>query len=71
MNLVEAKEIVKEADAHPDLISQVTFEYRYQPAMMRAKKLIEDGLLGRVYNARVVYLHSGNADPQCRPVCQG
>ena len=57
MDLAEAREIVEEADAHPNLISQVTFEYRYQPAMMRAKRLIEEGLLGRIYSARIVYLH--------------
>jgi len=67
MDLAEAKEILEAADAHPELISQVTFEYRYQPAMMRAKKLIEEGLLGRVYSARIVYLHSGNSDPN-RPL---
>lgn len=67
MNLNEAKEIVKAADAHPELISQVSFEYRYQPAIMRAKKLIEEGLLGRVYTARIAYLHSGNSDPN-RPM---
>jgi predicted dehydrogenase len=67
MDLAEAKEIVEAADAHPELISQVTFEYRYQPAMMRAKKLIEEGLLGRIYNARIAYLHSGNSDPS-RPL---
>ena len=67
MDLAEAKEIVEAADAHPELISQVTFEYRYQPAMMRAKKLIEEGLLGRIYSARIVYLHSGNSDPN-RPL---
>ena len=67
MDLAEAKEIMEAADAHPELISQVTFEYRYQPAMMRAKKLIEEGLLGRVYSARIAYLHSGNSDPN-RPL---
>lgn len=67
MDLAEAKEIIEAADAHPELISQTTFEYRYQPAMMRAKKLIEEGLLGRVYSARIAYLHSGNSDPN-RPL---
>lgn len=67
MDLAEAKEILEAADAHPELISQTTFEYRYQPAMMRAKKLIEEGLLGRVYSARIAYLHSGNSDPN-RPL---
>ncbi|HAJ95435.1 MAG TPA: hypothetical protein DCP02_04285 [Actinobacteria bacterium] len=67
MNLAEAKDIVEAADAHPALISQMTFEYRYQPAMMRAKKLIDEGFLGRIYSARIVYLHSGNSDPN-RPL---
>jgi len=31
MDLAEAKEIIEAADAHPELISQTTFEYRYQP----------------------------------------
>ncbi len=44
MDLAEAKEIIKEANAHSEVISQVTFEYRYQPAMVRAKKLIKEGL---------------------------
>jgi predicted dehydrogenase len=67
MDLAEAKEIVEAAEAHPELVCQMTFEYRYQPAMMRAKKLIEEGLLGRIYSARIVYLHSGNSDPN-RPL---
>ncbi len=67
MNLAEAKEILEAAKAHPELVCQMTFEYRYQPAMMRAKKLIEEGLLGRIYSARIVYLHSGNSDPN-RPL---
>ncbi len=67
MNLDEAKEITKVADSHPELISQVTLEYRYQPAMMRAKRLIEEGFLGRIYSARIAYLHSGNSDPS-RPL---
>lgn len=67
MDLAEARDILKASEARPDLVSQMTFEYRYQPAMMRAKKLIEEGFLGRVYSARIVYLHSGNSDPN-RPL---
>jgi predicted dehydrogenase len=67
MDLAEAKEVLKAVEAHPELVCQMTFGYRYQPAMMRAKKLIEEGLLGRIYSARLVYLHSGNSDPN-RPV---
>jgi len=43
------------------------FEYRYIPAILRAKQLIEEGFLGRVYNIRAAYLHSGNVDPK-RPI---
>jgi predicted dehydrogenase len=67
MNLSEAKEILDTANAHPDLISQMCFEYRYSPAIMRAKQLIDEGFLGRVYSLRAVYLHAGNADPK-RPI---
>jgi predicted dehydrogenase len=63
MNLKEAKEILDVADAHPELVSQMCFEYRYFPPVMRAKQLIEEGFLGRIYSARVVYLHAGNSDP--------
>ncbi len=67
MDLQEAKEILEAAKQHPQQIAQVSFEYRYQPAIMRAKQLIEEGFLGRIYNTRVVYLHAGNADPN-RPL---
>ncbi|MBN2073279.1 MAG: Gfo/Idh/MocA family oxidoreductase [Actinobacteria bacterium] len=67
MNLAESREILNAAEKHPGVISQMTFEYRYQPAIMRAKKLIGEGFLGRVYSVRVVYLHSGNSDPN-RPL---
>lgn len=67
MNLSEAKEILQTAGSHPELISQVCFEYRYTPATLRAKQLISEGFLGRIYNLRVAYLHAGNADPS-RPL---
>ncbi len=67
MDLKEAKDILKESKKHPELVSQLSFEYRYHPAVMRAKQLIEEGFLGRIYNARVVYLHAGNSDPN-RPL---
>ena len=67
MNLSEAKEILDAAKAHPELIFQMCFEYRYVPAIMRAKQLIEEGFLGRVYSLRAAYLHAGNSDPK-RPI---
>lgn len=64
MSLEEAKEILNAAQESPGLVSQMCFEYRYAPATLRAKQLIEEGFLGRVYSIRTVYLHAGNSDPK-------
>lgn len=64
MNLDEAKQILDAANKYPKLISQMCFEYRYVPAMLRAKQLIEEGFLGKVYSVRAAYLHAGNSDPK-------
>ncbi len=61
--LEEAKEIKAAAQAHQDCITQMTFQYRFIPAMLRAKQLIEAGALGRIFSARVAYLHAGYIDP--------
>lgn len=63
MNLKEAKEILTAANNHPELVSQISFNYRYAPFVMKAKELIDNGFIGRPYSARVNYLHSGNSDP--------
>ncbi len=67
LNLSDAKEILKISKKYPRLKTQITFEYRYQPAIMRAKQLIEDGFLGKVFSVRGAYLHSGYIDPE-RPI---
>ncbi|MCG9479915.1 MAG: Gfo/Idh/MocA family oxidoreductase [Actinomycetia bacterium] len=67
MDLTEAKQILEVAKKHPQQVAQVSFEYRYQPAIMRARQLIQEGFLGRIYNIRIVYLHAGNSDPD-RPL---
>lgn len=66
MNLKEAGEILK-AEGKSNDVHQMTFEYRFIPAMMRAKQLIEEGLLGDVFSFRGCYLHSGYIDPS-RPM---
>ena len=43
--------------------AQMTFQYRFFPATMRAKQLIEEGRLGRILQFRAAYLHAGSADP--------
>ncbi len=44
--------------------SQMTFQNRFFPAMMRARQLIDEGLLGEPLQFRVAYLHGGSADPR-------
>jgi len=46
---------------------QMTFQYRFLPATLRARQLIEDGFLGRVFGYRAQYLHSGYINPD-RPI---
>jgi len=66
LNLTEAKEILDAAKKSKS-VHQMTFEYRFIPAIMRAKNLIKEGFLGRVLSFRSCYLHSGYVDPQ-RPL---
>lgn len=42
----------------------MTFHYRFSPAMLRAKQLIDEGALGTVYHFRAAYLHTGYQDPE-------
>lgn len=62
---IEEAEIMRRCAAeHPGCITQMTFQYRFAPAMLRAKELIDSGALGRIYSARVCYLHAGYVSPQ-------
>ncbi|MBI4558867.1 MAG: Gfo/Idh/MocA family oxidoreductase [Candidatus Hydrogenedentes bacterium] len=67
VSLAEAREMEACAARHPSLVTQMTFQYRFIPALLRAKELIADGRLGDIYSARVCYLHAGYVDPN-RPV---
>ena len=42
----------------------VAFNYRFVPAIMQARKLIESGKLGKIYHWRAVYLQEWGMDPQ-------
>ncbi|UCD29501.1 MAG: Gfo/Idh/MocA family oxidoreductase, partial [Planctomycetota bacterium] len=42
--------------------SQMTMNYRFWPATLRAKQLIEAGRLGRITHFRGAYLHAGSVD---------
>ena len=60
---------LEEADALQQLLpghtgkAQVALQYRFLPATLRAKRLVEDGLLGPITHFRGAYLHSGSVDP--------
>lgn len=61
--LDEAVAMARCAAAHPECVTQMTFQYRFVPALMRAKQLMEAGALGRLFSVRVAYLHAGYVDP--------
>lgn len=60
----------EEAKAMLDAVQQagvqhmVAFNYRFVPALALARKLIQDGHLGRIYHFRAIYLQEWIMDPQ-------
>ncbi len=45
----------------------MVFQYRFVPALVRARQLIDEGRLGRIFTFRAEYLHSGYQNPK-RPL---
>jgi predicted dehydrogenase len=66
LNLAEAQDILNSA-AGTKMVHQMTFQYRFIPAIMRARQLLDEGLLGEPMSFRAAYLHSGYVDPS-RPM---
>ncbi|HIE09463.1 MAG TPA: Gfo/Idh/MocA family oxidoreductase [Armatimonadetes bacterium] len=66
MNVREAEEMVRAAE-RSGKVHMVTFQYRFIPAILRAKELVEEGRVGEVVTFRAAYLHSGYLDPE-RPM---
>ena len=62
----EARQIAAAAAEHGVQVG-MTFNFRFVPALMRARQLIDEGRLGRVYSFRAEYLHTGYQDPN-RPM---
>ncbi len=63
LNAAEARDIARRAEKAGISIG-MTFNYRFIPAIMRAKRMIQDGMLGDVYSFRATYMHTGYQDPQ-------
>ena len=55
---------IREALADYRGVAQMTFQTRFFPATLRAKEIIEAGMLGDVLAFRVCFLHGGNANPK-------
>lgn len=68
LNLAEAQEIKKAIEYyHYRKPNRIAFEYRFSPAIQRAKQLIIDGKLGRLIQFNVKYYGSEFLDPG-RPI---
>ena len=63
--VVTAREADQIAHALPAWrgIGQMTFQNRFFPATLRARQLVEEGLIGKAIGLRAVYLHPGSVDP--------
>ena len=61
-DLAEAEALAPHVETGPGRLG-LTFNYRFLPATLRAKQLIEQGALGRIYSFRGAYLHAGYIDP--------
>jgi predicted dehydrogenase len=58
----EEAETVAAALAGYKATGQMTFNYRFLPATMRAKQLVDEGRLGKISHFRGAYLHAGSVD---------
>jgi predicted dehydrogenase len=58
----EAKHMLDEV-TKTGVKNMVAFNYRFVPAIVQAKKLIESGALGRIFHFRAVYLQEWIIDP--------
>ncbi len=63
MNVDEAKRMVAAVEA-AGVQSQMTFNFRFFPAIQHARELIDDGFLGRVFSFRGRYYRASYINPQ-------
>lgn len=45
-----------------NVVTQMALQYRFFPATLRAKELLDGGKVGKVMSFRACYLHSGSVD---------
>ena len=59
--LAEAEQVAALLPAYKGT-SQMTLQYRFWPATLRARQLIDDGRIGAITHFRGAYLHAGSID---------
>ncbi len=62
LNVAQAEELAALAQTVPT-VQQMTFNYRFVPAILRARQMVEAGFLGDLFQFRAAYLHAGYIDP--------
>ncbi len=63
MDVAEARAMVQAVQA-AGVLTQMTFNFRFFPAVLRAQQLVQEGFLGRVFSFRGRYYRSSYIDPQ-------
>ncbi len=63
LSVAQARRIV-EAVEQSGVKSQMTFNFRFFPAILRAKQLVESGFLGRIFHFRGRYFRSSYINPE-------
>jgi len=66
LTMDQAQDMARQAQGAKGVV-QIAFNYRFVPAVMKAKALIEEGFLGEVVNFRAQYFHTGYLNPD-RPM---
>jgi len=59
----DVNEVLRALDSYHGT-TQMTFQNRFLPATITARRLVEQGVLGDVLGFRAAYLHGGSADPK-------
>lgn len=63
MDMGEAEKLVQAARAAQGQLTTVWYNYRRTPALSMARRLVQEGRLGRIFHIRAVYLQSWIIDP--------
>ncbi len=63
VNSCEADEVEAALQSANDAIRMTVFNYRFVPAILRARELVQEGKLGRLLTFRSSYCHNSSVDP--------